>query len=168
MSVAPWPGAVAPDLIEPVLGFRQWRVDAGGLRSLHRGDRWPAATFDASCSLGAHPPSDAPVHTCSCGVHAWYEPTPRLASAGTADLVCGAVVLWGRIELHAVGMRGEHARVVALALPLGRGAKRRALIAAAARLGVPAVPYSAVAGLGARDGAPVPDVLKPGSAPASP
>ena len=32
-------------------------------------------------------------------------------------LVRGAVVLWGRIELHRLGMRAEFARIVTLALP---------------------------------------------------
>jgi hypothetical protein len=70
--------------------------------------------------------------------------------------------MWGRIELHATGMRAQYARIVALALPLGRGAKRRALVAAARRLDVPAVPYGAVAKLAEREGATVPDVIKPG------
>jgi hypothetical protein len=34
--------------------------------------------------------------------------------------VRGAVVLWGRIELHQRGMRAEFARIVTLALPSSR------------------------------------------------
>lgn len=154
----------APDLIEPVLGFRQWRVSRDGLRSLHCDERWTSATMEARCLVGTHPDDEAPVPECQCGLHAWYRRTPRLASAATADLVCGAVVLWGRIELHAQGMRGQYARIVALALPLHRGAKRRALADAARRLRVPAVPYGEMAALAARAGSPVPDLLKPSAA----
>ena len=90
---------------------------------------------------------------------------PRLGSAGTSDLVSGAVVLWGHLELHTLGMRGEYARIVALALPIGCGHKRRALVEAADRLDVPAVPYRAVPAVAAREGRPIPDALKPRAAP---
>ena len=45
----------------------------------------------------------APQNGCTCGFYAWYAPTPRTASAGTSELVGGAVALWGRVELHAHG-----------------------------------------------------------------
>ena len=67
-------------------------------------------------------------------------PTPRGASALTPDLVGGAVALWGQIELHAHGMRAQHAMVVALALPFSWGAKRRRIRAAAAAPGGPGRP----------------------------
>jgi hypothetical protein len=81
-----------------------------------------------------------PQKSCSCGFYARYDPTPRGASAGTPDLVAGAVRLWGRIELHAHGMRAERATVVALALPYSHGDKRRRVLAVAGSIGVPAVP----------------------------
>ena len=56
------------------------------------------------------------------------------------DLVAGAVAVWGRVELHATGMRAEFASVVALALPISRRAKRARLEAVAAELGVDLVP----------------------------
>jgi len=34
-----------------------------------------------------------------------YDPCPRTASAATRDLVGGAVVMWGRVELHGTGLR---------------------------------------------------------------
>jgi hypothetical protein len=154
--------ATAPDLIEAVVGFRQWRLGPGGLLSLHCAEPWPSATLEARCLHGRHPDRAAPVQSCCCGIYAWYQQTPRLASAGTADLVCGAVVMWGQIELHATGMRAQHARIVALALPFGRN-KRRALVEVADRLGVLALPHAAVARAADREGAPVPDFLKPRS-----
>ena len=82
----------------------------------------------------------APQNGCTCGFYAWYGPTPRTASLGTSELVGGAVALWGRVELHAHGIRAQHAMIVALALPFSWGAKRRRLVAAAKRLEVEAVP----------------------------
>jgi hypothetical protein len=154
--------ARAPDLVEPVVGFRQWRVDGEGLRSLHIEERWTTATLESRCARHDHPGECAPMPRCCCGIHAWYRRVPRLASAGTWDLVCGAVVLWGRIELHRTGMRGQFATIVALALPLSRARKRRALVDVARVLGVPAVPYAAVPAVAAAHGLPVPDALKPG------
>ena len=68
---------------------------------------------------------DVPAKGCSCGVYAYYDPCPRTASAATPDLIGGAVVVWGRIEAHIYGMRGEHARIVALELPFSRGEAAR-------------------------------------------
>jgi hypothetical protein len=129
-----------PDLIQAVIGFRQFRVLDGGLWSLRANYRWDAGTHVAVCrALDAHP-GPPPQKGCTCGFYARYDPTPRGASAATADLVAGAVRLWGRIELHAHGMRAERASVVALALPYSHGAKRRRVLAVAESIGVPAVP----------------------------
>jgi hypothetical protein len=152
----------APDLIEPIIGFRQWRLCDGGLRSLACEYIWPAAEVWATCLAGGHP---APEHACACGIYAWYTPCPRTASAATADYVAGALVLWGRVELHATGMRGEHARIVALALARSPGRKRRRLIAVADRFGVPAVPHRALRGIARVHGAPISDALRGGAAP---
>ena len=54
--------------------------------------------------------------------------------------MAGAVAMWGQVELHAHGMRAQHAMIVALALPFSWGAKRRRLLAVARELEVPAVP----------------------------
>lgn len=148
----------APDLIEAVIGFRQWRMDAPGvLRSLHTAEVWAGPELRASCDAGHEVPGTA----CSCGIYAWYRQCPRTGSAGTRDLVAGAVALWGEIELHATGMRAEHCRIVAFALPLSRGEKRRRLIATAERFGVPAVPHRALHRVAERYGASVPGHLKP-------
>jgi hypothetical protein len=130
-------GTSAPDLITPVIGFRQWRLRGDELWSFQTDEQWGHGVHTAQCPLHAH---HAPANGCSCGIYAWYSPTPRGASALTAALVGGAVALWGQIELHAHGMRAEHAVVVALALPFSWGAKRRHIRAAAAALEVPVVP----------------------------
>jgi hypothetical protein len=149
----------APDLIHPVIGFRQWRLDDDGLASLIMDYRWRGAECVAACSANTHPPAEAPVNGCVCGVYAWYDPCPRTASA--PDYVAGVVVLWGRVELHATGMRAQHARVVALALPVSRWGKRRRVMAMAERLSVPALPHGALKPVALVYGKPVPPNLRP-------
>jgi hypothetical protein len=128
--------AAAPDLVTAVIGFRQWRLRGSELWSLRATDRWHRGVQTARCDTAGH---EAPVNGCTCGIHAWYGPPPRGASAATPDLVAGAVALWGQIELHAHGMRAQHAMVVALALPFSWGDKRRRILAAADALDVTAV-----------------------------
>jgi hypothetical protein len=128
--------ASAPDLVTAVIGFRQWRLCGDELWSLRATERWRPGVHSAHCATHDH---EAPANGCTCGIYAWYSPVPRGASALTPDLVGGAVALWGQIELHAHGMRAQHAMVVALALPFSWGAKRRRIRAAADALEVPAV-----------------------------
>ena len=128
--------ASAPDLVTAVIGFRQWRLCGDELWSLRATERWRRGVHSAHCATHDH---EAPANGCTCGIYAWYSPVPRGASALTPDLVGGAVALWGQIELHAHGMRAQHAMVVAVALPFSWGAKRRRIRAAADALEVPAV-----------------------------
>jgi hypothetical protein len=149
----------APDLIQPVVGFRQWRLTDGGLGAIACEEVWTEAFAIARCRTGAHPDEPAPVSDCTCGLYAWYRPCPRTASTG--ELVAGAVVLWGAVELHVTGMRAQYGKIVALALPLSRWGKRERLLSVAERFGVPAVPHRALRRVAAEHGAPVPDSLRP-------
>jgi hypothetical protein len=151
----------APDLVEPIMGFRQWRLNGHTLSSLFSDVRWPRTDLRARCTVGGHDPEEAPSNACSCGIYAYYDPCPRTASAATRDLVGGVVILWGRVELHANGMRGEHARVVALDLPLSRGRKRTNLVEVAERLGVPAVAHRELKTVAAKYGSPLQRSLRP-------
>jgi hypothetical protein len=151
----------APDLIEPVIGFRQWRMAEEGLLSIASDEIWREANLVARCLVGRHPQEASPVSACSCGVYAWYEPCPRTASAPTRDYVAGAVILWGPIELHATGMRAQHCRIVALALPLSRWGKRDRVVDVARRLGVPAVRHRDLKTAARQHGAPVGVELRP-------
>jgi len=157
---------VAPDLIEPVVGYRQWRLRDGALWSPYFEMRWKRGVNTARCAADRVGPHVAPAHRCTCGIHAWYRPCPRLASAGTADLVAGAIVVWGAVELHPTGMRAQHAMVAALALPVASAAKRRRVRAVAAALEVPAVPARRLAAAALACGRPVPRSLVPRRAPA--
>jgi hypothetical protein len=151
----------APDLIEPVIGYRQWRLAGDGLRSIACDERWRTASLDARCLAGGHPQEASPASSCSCGIYAWYEPCPRAASAPTRDYVAGAVVMWGAIELHRAGMRAQHCRIVALVLPLSRWGKRDRVIDVAGRLGVPVVRHRDLRTLAELHGAPVAAELQP-------
>jgi hypothetical protein len=129
----------APDLVEPLIGYRQWRLHEARLHSPFREYEWGRGVNTARCEVAAQHADPPPGHDCTCGLHAWYRPCPRLGYA-TADLVAGAVALWGEVELHPTGMRAQHAAIVALVLPLAHTAKRRRVIDAARALEVEVVP----------------------------
>jgi hypothetical protein len=150
--------AAVPDLVTAVIGFRQWRLQGSELCSVRAADRWHRGVHTAHCGKGDH---DAPANGCTCGIYAWYGPTPRGASAATADLVAGAVAAWGQIELHAHGMRAQHAMVVAVALPLSWGGKRRRILAAAGALEVPAVPARELKAAALQHGDLIPRRMRP-------
>jgi hypothetical protein len=151
----------APDLIHAVIGFRQWRLRGSELWSLRTDDRWQRGVHTAHCLSEPAHDGPAPQNGCTCGVYARYAPPPRTASAGTSDLVAGAIAAWGQVELHAHGMRVEHAMVVALALPFSWGAKRHGLVAAARDLEVPAVPARRLIAAGREHGELVPRTMRP-------
>jgi hypothetical protein len=150
----------APDLIEPIVGFRHWRVVDGDLSSMFSATPWVTVQMTARCRTGDHDPVQTPSPGCTCGIYAYYKPCPR-TSAITGDLVGGAVVAWGRVEAHATGVRAEHARIVALDLPMARGRKRRAVVQIADRLGVPLIPHRKLQTAALAHGAPLPGSLRP-------
>ena len=160
MSALVHAGGVAPDLIVPLVGFRQWRLADGMLASMYGGAPWADGRITAHCDWG-HGPEEVPAKDCSCGVYAYYDPCPRTASAATPDLIGGAVVMWGKIEAHIYGMRAEHARVVAIELPLSRGRKRREVIGEAEGMGVPVVPHRSLKAVALEHGAVLQPSLRP-------
>ena len=151
---------VAPDVTVALVGFRQWRLEDGAFTSVYDGAGWRDGCLTARCDRG-HRPEEVPAKDCGCGVYAYYDPCPRTASAATPDLIGGAVVVWGRIEAHIYGMRGEHARIVAVELPFSRGRKRRAVIEATQRLGVPAVPHRKLKPVALQHGEVLAPALRP-------
>jgi hypothetical protein len=152
--------ARAPDLVEAVVGYRQWRLQDGALLSPFADFAWRRGVNTARCHVAGHHPDPPPGHGCTCGLHAWYRPCPRLGYA-TPDLVGGAVALWGAIELHPTGMRAQHALVVALVLPMSRTAKRRRVLGLAGSLEVEAVPARHLAEVAAHHGSAVTPELLP-------
>jgi hypothetical protein len=161
--------ATAPDLVEPVVGFREWVVVRGNLTSPYVPYRWERRTARARCfpanrnlQFGrgwVDEPHAAPHARCRCGIYALHR--PRAASPfPDADRVWGVVSVWGRIEVHSDGMRAEHARVEALTPGVeGRRGNEAVLRRVAARLGVELVEWDELPAVAARYGSPLPDRL---------
>jgi hypothetical protein len=142
------------DLPERVLGYRAWRLDSDGLRSVAAPARWSRRTLVADCPRrGGRGDHAAPVARCRCGIYALHEP-PR--SLFDDELVWGAVALDGRVLVYGNGLRAERATVLVLAYA---GDEPQAGLAGAARaLDVELVPFSAlIAAAGACGAQPAPD-----------
>jgi hypothetical protein len=118
---------VAEHAIRPIIGYREWMLIGDEIVSPLARTPWDAGPMRAECLPGcrsacglwrmasAHA-GPAPDPGCVCGVYAQFRPQRSWGRERLA-LVRGAVVLWGRIELHRLGMRAEFARIVTLALP---------------------------------------------------
>ncbi len=114
-----------PLSIEPVIGWRVWRlVRRQGvltLTAITAQEPWPPKeVVHATCRrLTTHP---APVPNCSCGLYAASSPND-LAHAGVygyADVcVVGAIAMWGTVVEHARGARSAKAYPARLALVCG-------------------------------------------------
>jgi hypothetical protein len=136
----------APDLVDPVVGFRAWRVIDDRLLSPYIPCRWDGAVMRAVCFpanrtlmfgrgwLDAE--HESPHPDCKCGIYAYHRPGTQ-SYFGEWDWLEGIVTVWGRIEAYGSGLRAEHARVQALAPRDDRDP--RVARAVAVRLGVDAV-----------------------------
>ncbi len=118
-------------------------------RSLLFGDGW----LDS--------PHASPHPDCKCGIYAYHRPGVR-SYVGEWEWLEGIVTTWGRVEVHADGLRAEHARVEALALPAPGERSRRASAAAIARaLGIELVAAEELGEAAERYGSPLPVALRP-------
>jgi len=135
--LAPGDGLEAPDLIEPVVAFRSWRVVDGRLRSVYEPVFWLEPTQRAECRAArrAHPAHDAPASGCSCGIYASHEADHHFPTVDHRG-VSGIVTAWGNIEVHLDGIRAEWVQVEALAI-YERWSRRQvdAVLAVAEELG---------------------------------
>ena len=161
----------APDLAAPVIGFRSWRIANGRLQSPYIPCRWEGRVMHAECYDANRAllrgegwlaePHDSPHPDCQCGIYAYHRPGLR-SYYGEQWWCEGLVAAWGRIEVHADGLRAEYARVEALAVPeLGNRALAPAVEAIGAGLGVPVVPSGELSDLADRLGGPLPQQLRP-------
>jgi len=162
----------APDLIEPVVGFRKWRLVRDQITSPYVPLRWDDRVVRARCFPAnrtllfgdgwVDEPHDAPHPHCKCGVYAWHDP-PQRGPIRDARQAFGIVGLWGRIEVHADGMRAEHARIEALAYQRELGSAHADRIAGIAqRLGVELLEYGELLATARALGSGVPPALRPG------
>lgn len=110
-----------PDLIEPIVGWRCWRVyNDGSLAALNAGsygpEVWPPreakqATCHKSTYLnplaGRRDHTNGPRESCSCGYYA-----AKLLSKAQwpeSNYAYGRVAMWGKVIEHEGGFRGEYA-----------------------------------------------------------
>ena len=157
----------APDLVEPVVAYRNWRVIEGKLRSLYLPVFWMQPVQQAECRIGRaggerapeEPAHMAPADTCVCGIYASHEPDREFPTMDFRG-VTGIVTLWGTIQVHPEGMRAEYARVEALAL-YDRWSRRQrdAVQAVAEELGVDLVPLDELEAAAPRYGRRIPGDL---------
>lgn len=132
---------IVPDLIEPFVGWRVWRVKPVGrdlqLYSLYADNAWPqrtAASMEACAVTGERVPCapEACNSRHACGIHASktvelacaylperlqrrrFEPVPMLPTTG---LVYGRVSLWGEVEEAELSYRGEWAYPLQIIVP---------------------------------------------------
>ena len=162
----------APDLIEPVAGFRKWRLEDGRLASPYVHVAWSEPVITADCRRTTlegfifgqdwlDEPHESPDPRCKCGIYAYHRPRNR-SSMTYFSSVWGVVTLWGRIEVYRDGMRAQHARVHALALPTDWPRRQReAVRSVAADLGLDLVEPGALSAAAERYGRSLPDSLLP-------
>jgi hypothetical protein len=125
-----------PDSIEPVVGWRCWRVlddrDGFVLASANHPTRWPPGlALEAGCQEGDHAP---PASGCGCGVYAARAPelvlryfSPAVTRAATiitpailgydTVLAVGLVSMWGKVVEADLGWRGRYAYPRELLVP---------------------------------------------------
>ena len=164
----------APDLVEPVIGFRAWRVIAERLTSPYIPVRWEGRLMHAECYPANRnlvfgrgwlaEPHTSPDPRCRCGIYAYHRPH-QAPYVGEFEWVTGVVSLWGRMEVHHEGLRAQHARIEALAVQPGWGELRCARVRRIARgLAVEVVRHDELEDVGRRHGGPLPDTLRPAAA----
>ena len=112
----------APVVVEPLVGFRKFVIWGAFLVSPIARTRWEGPVMEAKCRLpdgfvrgGNH---EAPDPICSCGVYALHRRVPMWSPPRGSWAI---VALWGRIQVHDLGMRAQYARICALAKPTGPG-----------------------------------------------
>jgi hypothetical protein len=158
MNGGPVPARV-PDLIEPLLGYRYWRVGRdGALRCMLSRDTWLEGANRASCWRCGH---DAPGRLCRCGFNALHE-LPLAELDEYRGAVLGAIAAWGEVDVHRTGFRTQFAKVIALADGgVRRPARRTRILRAAERYEVPLVPLGRLPEIAALDASPIDPSLLP-------
>lgn len=146
--------SAAPDLVEPVLGFRAWHVDRlGGLVPMvFQACTWQPGVNRAECHVDTHERHFAPQADCTCGIYALHQ----LESLSPREATCfGAIAAWGDIQVHPAGFRAELACVLALAARGGGRRHRQRMSDAAERYDVPLVGFEDLTAVGLEHARPL-------------
>jgi hypothetical protein len=101
----------------PVLGFRQWTLEADGLRGAY-GAWWTRPEARGACMVGPGVPH-TDVRCGECGIYAYSSMGALRLPEGRETAVVGLVELSGRVVEHEHGYRAERAEVMAVAACLG-------------------------------------------------
>lgn len=105
----------APDYLEPLIGYRIWRVldnKLCGPYKLNSGGFWNISNvLEARCRKD-HP---APASNCECGLYAFFDSKPL--KIDEFNLVGGQIKAWGNIEIHEQGFRAQYASIQKLYYP---------------------------------------------------
>jgi hypothetical protein len=114
--------------LEPIRGWRVWKVANGRLYSTVFGTLWPErARLEARCGLGGRSSPgglrgvhDAPSRGCDCGIYALKSHADALYLAEQITkpvlIAVGRVSLWGRIVETERGYRGQYGYIYDLSL----------------------------------------------------
>lgn len=107
-------------MIEPVLGWRVWKLKRGRLGSWVIDHDWGPGENRATCMSMNSPPCDVcPGERCQCGFWAVWSPRSCVARVGLSIeppwCVMGLIAGWGTVALHRhEGFRSEYAAPVCL------------------------------------------------------
>lgn len=157
-----------PDLMEWVIGFREWRVPdplpdgvitlgSCGYQGAKKAGVWKGPQEVKFWCPDGH---KEPLTTHECGFYGYYD----LDSAGGYGGVKGVIRARGVLCTHDNGFRSEYAQPIALGYDLinGFGTNRRSFVEAVAqRTGLPAMPLQALRGYAEKFGKVVPESLLP-------
>jgi hypothetical protein len=162
----------APDLLDPVYAFRDWRITGDGLTSPRTGVLWQGPVLAAECRPRTaesliSPPHRAPGRDCTCGIHGYFRPGYETSKVDYRG-VTGIITVWGEVELHQEGLRAQFARIEALGLYARWTSRQKAAVTEVAdELGVDVVDLYELEEAAAGYATPVPEGLVP-AAPPSP
>jgi hypothetical protein len=128
----------APDAVEPILGWRVWKLEGGMLAPLTaRTSAWKPGVNEARCHLYSTK-HRAPGRNCVCGYNALHALPDSYR--GDPRHVIGAIAAWGEVDVYRTGLRAQFACVLGLLADAPAGSvHRRALEETASRYAVPAL-----------------------------
>jgi hypothetical protein len=166
-TTCPWRVVSVPPS-DPLVGFQRWAMVSDGLESLLGPDAW-RGVMEAQCRFSpsrfglGREPHKAPDAGCGCGIHAQHDRDFLFNRMDRPD-VDGIVSLWGSVAISEHDVRGEFARIEALALSPDESLKHsERLERFAQELGVQVVPASKLSGLAERFGRLTPEEWRRGS-----